>query len=85
LRDNLVATSVQFGGESWRVLGSVVRTKPMVKTEPTKGPDAGDSRHPADLPGYERFLEMVNASDRFGHLSNREYRRLRLRHDDRAE
>ena len=59
LRDSLFATSVQFGSESWRVLGSVVKTKPMVKTEPTKGPDAGDSRHPGDLPGYERFLEMV--------------------------
>ena len=85
LRDSLFATSVQFGSESWRVLGSVVKTKPVVKTEPTKGPMRATAVTQATCPATSASWRWSTPSDRFGHLSNREYRRLRLRHDDRAE
>ncbi len=72
LRDGLLATSVQFAAENWQALGSVWKTKP------TRAPAPGDRGHPDGSAGYERFIEMANAADRYGHLSYRDYRRLSL-------
>ena len=62
LRDSVLATSLQFATESWHTIGSFARQKPI---EPSGGRvDLG-----AAAPGYEHFIAMANAADRYGHLS----------------
>jgi Uncharacterised nucleotidyltransferase len=72
LRENLWATSIQFVGESWNALAAVVRDK--------RTGSFGQYRRPYinGPAGYERFIQMVEVADRYGHLSSRQHRRLLL-------
>jgi hypothetical protein len=64
LRDNLLSTTAEFAGEVWGTLGWMVHPGP---TEPT------DPRHleydSGGAAGFDRYLEMANSADRYGHLS----------------
>jgi hypothetical protein len=71
LRDNPRATTAAFASETWRTVGELLRPPPE---------DPGDPRHafydsggPA---GLERFIEMVNTADYYGHLSKTVVRRF---------
>jgi hypothetical protein len=63
LRDTMSATAVEFATESWRTLRTLVRGDTSL---------AGDRRdnrhHPGCSTGFERFIEMVNSADCYGHL-----------------
>jgi len=73
LRDGLPATATSFAAETWETLGKLLHPEPLERS---------DTRHPlhdAGGPaGFERYVEMVESTDRYGHLRRRELRRLAL-------
>jgi hypothetical protein len=64
LRDNLLSTTTVFAGEVWGALGWMLHPGPADPTDPRHL--SYDSGGPA---GFERYLEMANSADRYGHLS----------------
>jgi Uncharacterised nucleotidyltransferase len=67
LRDRLLTTAGEFTGEAWR-------TAKKLGQATSRGPDQpGDAVDEfGGVAGLERYLEMVNRANRFGHLSPQE-------------
>jgi hypothetical protein len=64
LRDNLLSSTAEFAGEVWRTLGWMLHPGPSEPTDPRHlRYESGGSG------GFERYLEMANSADRYGHLS----------------
>jgi hypothetical protein len=73
LRDDLAATMIEFAGETWQTLGDLLHPGAIGPNDPRHlFYDSGGSA------GFERYLEMVSATDRYGHLSTRELRQFAL-------
>jgi hypothetical protein len=67
LRDGLLATAAQFASETGQALHDLVRHEPPAET--TTGPGFSNID---GLAGLERFIEMANSADNYGHLSKRQ-------------
>ncbi len=62
LRDGLLATAGEFAGQTRQAIAQLLQPRPAGSDEP--GPCDGQGT-PA---GFERYLEMVDRADRYGHL-----------------
>jgi hypothetical protein len=62
LRDDLPATAAEFAGETRQALAQLLRMRAIEAGKPAIGEEPGASA------GFECYLEMVESTDRYGHL-----------------
>jgi hypothetical protein len=73
LRDNLPATAMEFAGELREALGKVIAPEFVSRNDPRRlVNDVGGEQW------FERYTELACRADRYGHVSKRDIRDLRL-------